>query len=45
MAVLSESDGITGGSVICIKCHRFSMATLGLASAAAINWLLLQSLI
>ena len=45
MAVLSESDGITGGTVISIKWHRFSMTTLGMASAAAINRLLLQSLI
>ena len=45
MTVLSESDGITGDNVISIKCHRFSMTTLGMASAAAINRLLLQSLI
>ena len=45
MAVLSESDEITGGSVISIKCHKFSMTTLGMASVAAMNRLLLQSMI
>ena len=45
MAISSESDGITGGSVISIKCHRFSMTTLSMASVGARNSLLLQSLI
>ena len=45
VAVLSESDGITDGSVLSIKCHKFSMMTLDMASTAAINRLLLHSLI